>query len=171
MYFHFQAFFEPLQFFCHIIYLFCFLLCFLSCYVLVQNLSVSLASGCWFVSCNLLLLVGKILFLSFGISYVVCCVLPFVDISLILLLLPVLSGLFPQVVLFFLVLPFLFASIFPHRLSFVLSFWPISLDFLSVSSRTYHPGFNFSSWFSRGSQFSQKLILPLHWLILLFRFY
>ena len=60
---------------------------------------------------NLLPGVGRIFFRCFGISCFYCIVLPFVDISLISLLSPVLSGLFPQVVLlFFLALPFPFCS-------------------------------------------------------------
>ena len=65
---------------------------------------------------------GRIFFRCFGMSCFICIVLPFVGISLIFLLLPVVSGLFPQVVLlFFLVLPFPFCSNISQRL-FVLSF-------------------------------------------------
>ena len=52
-------------------------------------------------SCYYLPIVDRIFFRCFGKSCFVCIVLPFVDISLIFLLLPALSGLFPQVVLLF----------------------------------------------------------------------
>ena len=70
-----------------------------------------------------LAIVDRIFFRCFGKSCFVCSVLPFVDISLISLLLPARSGLFPQVVLlFFLLLPFPFCSRIFQRLSFVLLF-------------------------------------------------
>ena len=52
------------------------------------------------------------IFCCFGMFCCVCIVLPFVDISLISLLSPVLSGLFTQVVLFFSRIAFSF--LFPH---------------------------------------------------------
>ena len=59
---------------------------------------------CWLLVCFRVtpfqLLVG-IFFRCFGMSWFFCIVLPFVDICLVFLLWPVLSGLFPQVVLFF----------------------------------------------------------------------
>ena len=68
---------------------------------------------------------------------------------LIFLLLPVLSGLFPQVVLlFFVVLRFPFFPFMLQRFFFVLSFWPVSVDFfICVSSRISHPGFDFFFFF------------------------
>ena len=61
--------------------------------------------------CHALPVVDRIFFRCFGMSCFVCIVLLFVDISLISLLWPELSGLFPQVVLlFFLVLSFAFCS-------------------------------------------------------------
>ena len=81
-------------------------------------------------SCHLLPVVDRIFFRCFGISCFVCNVLPFVDISFIFLLSPVLSGLFPEVVLlFFLLLSFPFYSYILQRLSFALSFWPVFVDF------------------------------------------
>ena len=71
-----------------------FLLCSLGCYILFQNCSVSLASGCWYVFMLSPPFVGRISFHCFWISCFVCIV----DISLIFLLTPILSGLFPQVV-------------------------------------------------------------------------
>ena len=53
-------------------------------------------------SCHLLPVVDKFFFRCFGMSCFVCIVLAFVDISSIFLLSPVLSVLFPQVVLLFL---------------------------------------------------------------------
>ena len=83
-------------------------------------------------SCHLPV-VNRIFFRCFGVSCFVCIVLPFVAISLIFLLSPVLSGLFPQVLLLFLlVLPFPFCSYIFQRFSFVLSFWPVFVDFLSA---------------------------------------
>ena len=74
-------------------------------------------------SCHLLSVVDRIFFRCFGMSCFVCVISPFVDISLIFLLPPVLSGLFLQVVLLsFLVFPFPFYSYIFHRLSFVFSF-------------------------------------------------
>ena len=61
--------------------------------------------------CHALSVVGRIFFRYFGTFCFVCIVLPLVYISLISLLSPELSGLFPQVVpLFFLVLFFPFCS-------------------------------------------------------------
>ena len=66
--------------------------------------------------CNSLPIVDKIFFRCFGMSCFVCIVLLFIDISLVFLLWPVLSGLFSQVMLlFFPMLPvpsfFLFQSL------------------------------------------------------------
>ena len=70
-------------------------------------------------SCHSLPIVDRIFFRCFGKSCFVCIVLPFVDISLIFLLSPAPSGLFPQVVLlFFNVLPVPFCSRLFQRLSF-----------------------------------------------------
>ena len=66
--------------------------CFFGCHILVQNRSVSLVSGCWYVFMSPLLNVDRIFFRYFGKSCLVCIVLPFVDISLISLPLSVLSG-------------------------------------------------------------------------------
>ena len=59
-----------------------------------------------------------------------------------------------------------------QRLSFVLSFWPVFVDFLSKFPVEFPIRiFIFYSWFLRGSQFSHKLILPLHSLDHLIRLY
>ena len=90
--------------------------------------------------------VDRIFFRCFEMSSFVCIVLSFVDISLIFLLSPVFSDLFPKVVLlFFFVLPFPFCSYIFLRLSFVLSFWPVFIDFfICVSSQISSLGFDFS---------------------------
>ena len=109
--------------------------------------------------CHALPIVDKIFFCCFGMSCFVCIV----DISLVSLLSPESSGLFPQVVLlFFLVLTIPFSSHIFQDLS-VLPFWPVFVDFLS--------GFpvelpilvlTVSSCFLKGPQFSHTLISPLH---------
>ena len=95
------SFFESFYLFYHVAYSFGFFVMFswLSC--LLQNCSAFLASGCWYVSCHLLSLVGRIYFRCFRMFCFVCVVLPFLDIFLIFLLSPKFSGLFPQVVLLF----------------------------------------------------------------------
>ena len=83
-------------------------------------------------SCHLPQLVGRIFFRCFGMFCFICIALPFVDIFLIFLLLPGLFGLFPQVVLFFLVLLFSFCpNVFQH-FSFVLLFSSVFVVFLSA---------------------------------------
>ena len=148
---------------------------FFGCHILVQNRSVSLVSGCWyiFVSCRICIFschvefVCRIFFPYFGIFCFVCIVLPFVDIFLIFLLSPGHSGSFPQVVLsFFLVLPFPFCLYMFQRFSFVLPFWYVFVDFLSAFPIEFPIlVLIFSSCFLRGSQFSHKLISPLHRLV------
>ena len=124
------------------------LLCFLSCYILVQIVRFLMHSFVGMFSYNLLLVVDRIFFRCFGMSCLFvffCIVLRFVDIFLIFLLLLVFSGLFPQVVLlFFLVLPLPFCLYMFQRLFFVLSFWPVFVNFfICISGRISHPGFNF----------------------------
>ena len=113
-----------------------FLLCSLGCHILVQNCSVSLTSGGCYVSVSSSPphLSVEFPFVVLECPFFVCIVLPFVDIFLIFLLSLVLSGLLTQVVLlFFLVLPFSFCPYTFLHLSFVLSFWPVSVDsFLST---------------------------------------
>ena len=93
-------------------------------------------------SCHLLPVFGRIFFRCFRMLSFLCIVLLFVDISITFLLSPVLSGLFPPLVLlYFLELPFPFCSYIFQRLPFVLSFWPVFLDFYLRSQS------NFSSWF------------------------
>ena len=112
-----------------------FSLCFLGCHILVKSRFL-LHPVVGMFSYHLLPVVDRIFFRCFGMSYFICIVLPFIDISLIFLLLPILSCSFPQVVLlFFLVLPFPFCLYMFQCLSFVLSFWP-------VSSRISHPCFD-----------------------------
>ena len=108
-----------------------FSLFFFSCYIFVQNCSVSLAYGCWYVFFPPLLVFYRIFFYCFGMSCFVYIVFTFVYISLISHLSPVLSGLIPQVLLlFFLVLSFAFCSHIYQDLP-VLPFWPVFVDFLS----------------------------------------
>ena len=140
---------------------------FWGCHILVQNRSVWHPVFGMFL-CYLLPVVDRIFFRSFGMSCFVCIVLPFVDISLIFLLSPVLSGLFPQVVLlFFPVLPFPFYSYIFQRLSFVLSFWPVFVEFFlsAFPVEILILVLIFLSCFLQGSQFSRKLISPLHKLV------
>ena len=123
--------------------------------------------------CNLLPVVDRIIFRWYGMFCFVCNVFPFVDISLIFLFSPVLSGLFPQLVLLsFLMLPFLFCSYIFQRLSFVLSFCPDFVDFLFAFPVEFPIlVLIFSSYFLRESQFFQKLISPLHILVNLILLY
>ena len=111
---------------------------------------------------HLLPIVGRIFFCCFEMSSFVCIVLPFVDIFLILFISSVLSGLFPQLLLsFFLALPFPFCF---QCLSFVLSFWLVFVNFLSVFPVEFPILvliFFFFAFF-KGSQFSSKLISLLH---------
>ena len=109
--------------------------------------------------------VVRIFFRCFGMSFFVCIVLPFVDISLIFLLSLGLSGLFLQVVLFFfLVLSFPFCLYMFLRLSFILSFCPVFIAFFlsafPVEFRILVLIFFFFWCFLRGSLFSHKLISP-----------
>ena len=95
--------------------------------------------------CHLLRQVAKISFRCFGKSRFVFIVLPFGNIFLISNYSPVLSVLFPQVILlFFLVLPFIFCFYIFQGFSFVLSFWPVFVDFfICVFSRISHLGLDF----------------------------
>ena len=109
-----------------------FSLCFLFAIFLsrVVGFHLSLVVGMFY--CHLLPSVDRIFFHSFGMSYFVCIILPFVDISSILLLLPALSGIFPQVVLLlFSVLSFLSCSYLFQRFSFVLSLLAVFVGVLS----------------------------------------
>ena len=125
-------------------------------------------------SCHSLPIVGRIFFRCFGMSCFVCIALPFVVISLIFLLWPVFSGLFPQVVpLFSPMLPVPSSRLF-QRLSFLLFglVFVFLKIFICVSSRISRPGFDcLFVFFFRGSQFSHKLILLLHRLVHLTRLY
>ena len=123
-------------------------------------------------SCYLLPLVDRIFFRCWGMSCFVSIVLPFVDISLIFLLSPLFSGLFPQVGSFFLVLPFFLSLHDPASfLCFIIlasfcrffSAFPVEFPILVLI---------FSLCFLRESQFPLKLISPRsHRLIHLIRLY
>ena len=118
MYFRFKVFFDPFYFFCHIVYPFSFFVTFSWLHILVKNL---------------LLAVSRISFRCFEMSCLVCIVLLFVDISLIFILSPVLSCLYPQVLLLlFLALLFRFCLYKFQHLSFVVTFGPVFGDFLSA---------------------------------------
>ena len=94
-------------------------------------------------SCHLLPLVGKISCSCFGMSCFVCIVSPFLDIFLLFLFSPVLSGLFPQVVLpFFSCVAFSFLSL--HVPASFLCF-TILADFRRFFYLRFQS--NFSSWF------------------------
>ena len=96
-------------------------------------------------SCHSFPVVGRIFFRCFGKSYFVCIVLPFVDISLIFLLWPALSGLFTQVVLLFFSCVACFCFLFPLISAplFFLSFWFVFVVyFICISSGIFHPGFD-----------------------------
>ena len=80
------------------------------------------------LSCGLLPVVGRIIIRRFGMSYLVCIVLRFVDISLIFPLSPLFSGLFPQVVLSFFLFAFSFLSL--HALSHFYYFIFLAFFFL-----------------------------------------
>ena len=108
-------------------------------------------------------IVDRIFFHYFGMSCFVCIFLPFVDISLVSLLSPETSGLFPQVVLlFFPMLSFPFSSHIFQDLS-ILPFWPVFVDFLSgFSVELPILVLMVSSCFFGRPRFSHTLISPLH---------
>ena len=121
-----------------------FLLCFL-----VAIFSSKIVRFLWhpvvgMFSCLSLPIVDRMYFRCFWKSCFVCIVLPFVDVSLIFLLSPAHSGLYPQVVLlFFLVLPVpICSSLFQH-LSYFLSFWLVFVVFLENLLHQISPGFSF----------------------------
>ena len=93
--------------------------------------------------CHALLVVERIFFRCFWMSYFVCIVLPFVDISLISLLSPELSGLFPQVLLLFFS-RVVFSILFPYIPgSFCFTILAcFRRFFICVFSRISHPGFD-----------------------------
>ena len=97
-------------------------------------------------------LVGRIFFCCFGIFCFVCIVLPFFGIFLIFLLSPVLSGLFSQVVLlcFF----FWFFFLIPTYFSFLFIFACFRSFLVCVSSRIFHPSFDFSFMLLKGTPVS-----------------
>ena len=100
----------------------------------------------------------------------VCIVLTFVDIFLIFILSSVLSGLFPLVLLFFLVLLPPFCPNMFQRFSFVLSFLPVFVAFLSAFPVEFLIQILFfCSCSLRETRFSHKLILTLRRLVHLIR--
>ena len=107
--------------------------------------------------CHSLPIVDRIFFRCFGKPCFVCIVLPFVDISLIFLLSPALSGLFLHVPVIFPFFPRLF-----QRFSLFLSFWLVFVIFLiCISSRISHPGFDcFFVLFEGNPIFSQTNFAP-----------
>ena len=98
---------------------------------------------CFCVMPSQLLVEFSFVVLECPVFFFFCIVLIFVYISLISLLSPQLSGLFPQVVLlFFLVLSSPFSSHIFQDL-FFLPFWSVFADFfIWVSSRISHSGFD-----------------------------
>ena len=165
MYFHFRTFFEAFEFFYHIAYPFGFF-CVMFSWLPHFSPKLFVHSVVGMFSCYLSSFLGRIFFRCFGMSCFVCFVLLFVDISLILLLSLVLFG------LFFLALPFLICLYMFQRLSFVLSFWPVFVDFSSAFPVEFPIlVLIFSSCFLRGSQFSHKLISPRHRLAHIIRLY
>ena len=118
-----------------------FSLCFFGSHILAQNRSVSFASGSWYVSFHSLHIVDRIPFRCFGISYFVCTVLHFVDISLIFLLWPV----------FFWFISSSCTVIFPHVACFLLptAYFSASLHYSGLFSFFFYLRFqsNFPSRF------------------------
>ena len=123
-------------------------------------------------SCHALPVVDTIFFPSLGNVLFCLYFLPFVDISLISLLSPVLSGLLFKFYCFFHALPFPFCSHIFQHLSFVLSFSSVFVDFLSAFPVEFpFLALTVSSCFLRECQFSHKLISPLQRLVPLTRLY
>ena len=130
---------QVLLFSSHIVYPFSLFVIF-GCHIFAQNRSVLWRPVVGMFLCHVLPVV-RISYRCFGISCFVCIVLPFVDISLISLLSPEFSGLFPQVVLlFFIVLSFPFCSHIFQDL-FDLPFWAVFVDFFYRRFQS-----NFPSW-------------------------
>ena len=122
--------------------------------------------------CHSLPIVDRIFSRSFGKSRFVCIVLPFVDISLIFLLSPTLSGLFPQVALYFSYVASSFLFPFISAPLFLLSFWLVFVVLLFAFPVEFPiQVFIVSSCSLNGSQFSYKLILYLIRLVYLARLY
>ena len=104
-------------------------------------------------------LVGRIFFFCcFGMFCLVCIVLLFLDIFLIFLLSPVLSGLFPQVVLLFFLVLLLSQRVPEFFLCFIILACFRSF-LICVSSRISHPGFEFL-FVKRTPIFSQTIFSP-----------
>ena len=107
-------------------------------------------------------LVGRIFFRCFGMSCFVCIVLPFLDIFLIFHLSPVLSGLFPLVVISSCVVFSFLSQHVPAFFLFLKSFLLVFVDFLSAF-RIEFPiqGFDFLFVLFKGtSVFSQTNFVP-----------
>ena len=153
---------SPSNFFCHIVYPFGFFVMFFGCLILVQNHLVSFASGCWHIFVWSPRLMGRIFLCCFGMSCFVCIVLLFVDISLIFLLSPVLSGLFPQVSLFFSCVAFSFSSLNVSA-SFLCLIILVYFHrfFICISSQISHPGFDFFFMLFEGIPISAQINFAL----------
>ena len=121
-------------------------------------------------SCHLLPVVDKIFFRRFGMSCFVCIVLPFVDISLIFLVLAsTFCFIISSCMVIFPVFPFPFCSYIFQRLFFVLSYWPVFVDFFffffAFQVEVSILALTFLSCFLRVFQFSSKSISLLHRLV------
>ena len=110
--------------------------------------------------------VCRIFFRRFGMSWFVCIVLPFLDIFLIFLLSPELSGLFPQVVLsFFSRIAFFFLSQRVPAFSLCFIIFACCRFLICISCPISHPGFDFLFVFFKGTTIFYELISLLHWLV------
>ena len=119
MYFRFGTFFKSIYFSCNVVYPFSIFIMFFGCHILFKIVRFLLHPVFGVFSCHSLPIVDRSVFRCFGKSRFVCIMLPFVDISVIFLHLPELSGLFPHIVLiFFLCCVFLFPAYFSASLSY-----------------------------------------------------
>ena len=151
----------PLYVCCHIAYPFGFFVMSFVYHILVTNRYFFCIRALFL--CHCLPLVHRIFFHCFGIFCFVCIFFPFIDISLIFILLPARSGLFPRIVLLFFCVGFCF--LFLHVLG---SFFCLiilacfrTFFFICVSSRISHSGFDFFYVIFKGIPiFSQINFLP-----------
>ena len=154
MYFHFQSFFKlvayPFVFF--LFFFFGHLLLVAIFYSEIVQHLFHLVVGMF--SYHLPQLVGRIFFRCFGMSCFVCILLPFLDVFLIFLLLPVLSGLFPRAVLSFspcVAFSFLSQHVPAFLICFII-FASCRRFLICVSSPIFNPGFDFLLAFYKGTQ-------------------
>ena len=146
---------------------------FFGCHALAQNCSVSFHPVVGMLSYHILPVVDRIFFRCFGMSCFVCIVLPFLDISLIFLISPVLSSLFPQVYWYFFLCS-LFYVLFKHiPASFLCFIILVCFRWFLSAFRVEYPilVLIFLSCFLRGSLFSHKLMSLLHRLVRLILLY